>query len=101
VNADELVGVKVAVNECDPRASDVVVSCPVPLDTVTGLLRGEPLSENCTVPTAFDGVTVAVIVTVAPGTAVSAGETPSDVVVVTGTGAVIVYGVAASVVDAE
>ena len=42
------------------------------------------MSVNCTVPTAFDGVTDAAIVTVAPGTALNAGVTPSDVVVVWG-----------------
>jgi len=78
----ESVGVNAAVSECEPRASDVVTNCAVPPDTATALPSEDPLSENCTEPTADDGVTVAVIVTVAPGAALVDGETPMVVVVV-------------------
>jgi hypothetical protein len=78
------------VNECEPCASDVDDRLALPDDTATGEPRGEPLSENWTVPTAVDGATVAVMVTVAPTPADVVGETPRLVVVACGPDAMTV-----------
>lgn len=70
------VAVNAAPNECEPALRDEVANCAWPPVTVTGDPSGEPPSVNCTVPigdSADD--TVAVSVTVAPGTAVASGET--------------------------
>jgi hypothetical protein len=53
-------GRKAALSARVPAASEVVVSEAVPPDTATGVPSADPPSENCTVPAAPDGETVAV-----------------------------------------
>ena len=74
-----------AVSERDPRTNVEVEPAAVPLVlTVTGAPRSVDPSLNCTVPTAVDGVIVAVNVTRAPWATGETGDTASAVVVAIG-----------------
>jgi hypothetical protein len=80
LNDDEPLGTYFAVRVCVPTASDEVVNAAVPPDRVTVLSTVVP-SRNSTVPNAFEGDTVAVIVTAVPDDTGLVGETVSVVVV--------------------
>jgi len=67
---NELVGMKTAVRELAPSASAEVARVAVPELTATGFPMATPPSLKVTAPTAVEGVTVAVSVTLAPKDAV-------------------------------
>src|SRR5918998_1877304 len=74
------VGVNTAVNWCGPGANIDVEPDAVPLVlTVTGSPMLVVPSLNCTVPTAVDGVMVAVSITGVPWVTVEAGNVVSTV----------------------
>lgn len=89
-NAVASVGVNVAFNEWVPMTK-VVDMDAVPDDTATGEPIAVVPSQNCTEPTADEGVSVAVRVEAGPTTIGLGGVTPRVVVVATA-GVVIVYG---------
>ncbi len=62
-----------------PAVANVCCNVAVPFDTDCGEPMFAPLSLNCTVPTAFDGVTVADNVTAVPVRAVDGADTVIDV----------------------
>jgi hypothetical protein len=81
LKAAGLVGMNVAVSECDPAAKVDVDPDAVPLLTVTGLPRLLVPFLNWTVPAAVAGVIVAVSVTGVPRVTGEAGDVVSVVVV--------------------
>lgn len=80
---------KVAVSECDPAASDPTTVEALPEASATGVPNAVAPSLNCTLPTAFDGTTVADSETDCPTAVVALGPTASAVVVVVSTTALM------------